>query len=132
MNDTILISIHPRHVQKILDLEKRYEYRKRIPAGITRMIIYSTRPVCRVVAVVGIRQIITASPRKVWDQTKHASGISRKHFSEYFREAPIANAIEISTVTRLKEPQELVTVSGSQFPPQSFCYVDACVLNGLL
>lgn len=132
MTDTILISIHPKHVQKILDLEKRYEYRKRVPAGITKMIIYSTRPVCRVVAVVGIQQIITASPRKVWNKTKHASGISRKFFSEYFREVPIANAIEISTVTLLKEPRELITVSGSQYPPQSFCYVDERVLRELL
>ena len=31
---TIILSIHPRHVEKILSGEKRYEYRKQIPTDI--------------------------------------------------------------------------------------------------
>ena len=41
---TIILSIHPNHIDKILSGEKRYEYRKRIPQDINYLIVYATAP----------------------------------------------------------------------------------------
>ena len=43
-NKTIILSIHPKHIEKILSGEKRYEYRKRIPLDINYLIVYATAP----------------------------------------------------------------------------------------
>ena len=40
--ETIILSIHPSHIEKILSGEKRYEYRKRIPTDIRHIVVYAT------------------------------------------------------------------------------------------
>ena len=50
--ETIILSIHPSHIEKILSGEKQYEYRKRIPADIRHIVVYATAPIKKIVALI--------------------------------------------------------------------------------
>lgn len=132
MKETILISIHPEHVEKILSGEKRFEFRKKIPAdAVRRMVIYSTSPVMKVVAIAEIDSTITANPESVWRKTRHASGITKQHFTKYFDNHAIAHALAIGTVRELENPVALSKLCHSLVPPQSYRFIDAAFLDAL-
>jgi predicted transcriptional regulator len=132
MKETILISIHPEHVEKILSGEKRFEFRKKIPTDtIRRMVIYSTSPVMKVVAVAEIDSTITAKPESVWRRTRHASGITKQRFTKYFDNRDIAHALSIGSVRELANPIPLSTLCCTFVPPQSYRFIDAAFLEEL-
>ena len=78
--ETIILSIHPNHIEKILSGEKRYEYRKRIPTDIRRIVVYATAPIKMIVALIEIDSILKGTPECVWEQIKNTP-VSRKIFS---------------------------------------------------
>lgn len=132
MKETILISIHPEHVEKILSGEKRFEFRRKIPSDtIRRMVIYSTAPVMKVVAVAEIDSTITAKPESVWRKTRHASGITKQRFSKYFEKREVAHALAIRSVRELETPISLSELCHSLVPPQSYRFLDAAMLEYL-
>ena len=68
--DTIILSIHPSHIEKILSGEKQYEYRKRIPMDIRYIVVYATAPIKMIVALIEIDSVIKGTPEAVWKKTK--------------------------------------------------------------
>ena len=79
----ILLAIKPEYVERILNKEKLFEFRKRLPSQpVETIFIYSTYPVMKIVASVEVVDLIKGSPTTVWSQTKHAAGISRAHYRE--------------------------------------------------
>ena len=82
----ILISIHPNHVDNIINKIKRYEYRTRVAKDdIESIIVYSTYPKMKVVAEVKIEGILSETPDVLWEMTSESSGIDKKYFDEYFK-----------------------------------------------
>ena len=61
-NKTIILSIHPKHIEKILSGEKRYEYRKRIPLDINYLIVYATAPTKKIVALIEVDMVMKDTP----------------------------------------------------------------------
>ena len=61
---TIILSIHPNHIEKILSGDKRYEYRKHIPQDINYIIVYATAPTKKVVAIIEIDMVINVGDVK--------------------------------------------------------------------
>ena len=121
----ILMPIKPKYVDEILSGRKKYEYRK-IKAkrnGIDKMIIYSTSPIMKVVAEVDIEGIIEETPKKLWNITKHASGISEKKYNEYYKGKAKAIAYELGVVKQYEKPKTLNEL-GIDYIPQSFVYID--------
>jgi predicted transcriptional regulator len=132
MNNLILISIHPEHVQKILSGEKKFEFRKKIPTRqVRKMVIYATSPIMKVVAVADINATISSNPEKVWRLTRHASGISKRFFSDYFDNRSVAHALSIGEVRELETPVSLATLSRTMVAPQSYRFVDEVFLSKL-
>lgn len=132
MKNNILISIHPQHVAKILSGEKRFEFRKRVPPdSVRRMVIYSTAPVMKVVAVAEINRKLSAKPENIWKRTRHASGITKQHFNDYFQEKEIAHALEIGEVTELDSPLSLSDICLNLVAPQSYAFMDDSLVNRL-
>lgn len=126
MKRSILLSIHPAHVENILNGSKFFEYRRVVPKeDVSHVVIYSTAPVSRVVAIARIEEIISESPSNVWQLTKSGAGIGKVFYDNYFTGRNIANALKLSDVFELEEPLELNAISKSMKPPQSFCYVEA-------
>ena len=132
MKNNILISIHPQHVAKILSGEKRFEFRKKVPPdSVRRMVIYATAPIMKVVAVAEINGKLSAKPESIWKITRHASGITKQHFNDYFHERDIAHALEIGEVTELDNPLPLNDISLSLVAPQSYAFMDDSLVNKL-
>lgn len=124
MMKTILLSIKPEYVEKILDGTKKYEYRKRIAQDLTEtMLIYCTAPEMKIVAEVEVISTVQAAPSTLWEQTKHNAGISREKYREYFHGCKTAYAYELGEVEIFNPPRKLSEYDVS-VPPQSFVYVD--------
>ena len=123
-NKTIILSIHPRHVQKILLGEKQYEYRKRIPIDIKHIIVYATAPIKKIVAVIEVDTVLKDNPQNIWKQTKNESGISYSFFTDYFREATTAYAIKFRSVYKLPIPIDISIIGGVKCAPQAYMYIN--------
>ena len=75
---TILISINPKYVEKILNGSKKFEYRKvSCRPDVDKLVIYSTHPVMKVVAEVEVKRILEGNPDAIWKDTKQYSGVSK-------------------------------------------------------
>ena len=119
----ILLSINPQHVAHILDGSKQYEFRKRkCKEKIDGIIIYSTAPVQQVVAEADVETILEDTPNKVWEKTKHKSGISREFFFKYYSGRNRAVAYKLTNLNIFEDPKKLEDY-GVSTPPQSYVYV---------
>lgn len=121
--ETIILSIHPRHIKKILSGEKMYEYRKRIPMDIRHIVVYATAPIKMIVAFIYIESIIKDTPEVVWSKTKNHAGISKEFFINYFANHHDSYAIKFKTVLTLKEPKPLTCLGDNICAPQSYTYL---------
>jgi len=127
--DTIILSIHPSHIEKILSGEKRYEYRKRIPTDIRYIVVYATSPIKMIVAFIEIDSIIKDSPEIVWEKTKKHAGISENFFMRYFSNHQDAYAIKIKAAHKLPALKSLTILSDIICAPQSYRYLKEPILE---
>lgn len=119
----ILMSIKPKYVNKIFSLEKRYEYRKKIPKDkIDKIIVYSTFPVQRVVGELYIKQVLYDNKNIVWNNTYQYSGISKEEYDKYYNNCNMAVAYEIDKVI-IYDSYKYLSDYGIKIPPQSFVYI---------
>lgn len=76
----------------------------------------------KVVASAKVIDLIQGSPTAVWMQTKHAAGISRAHYREYFRGAKTAYAFSLGEINKFDIPLA-IDHYGIKAAPQSFVYL---------
>lgn len=120
----MLLSINPQHVVNILNGSKRYEYRKvRCRKDITRMLIYSTAPVMKVVAEAEILCVIEDVPENVWAKTYRYSGIHKEFFDNYYVNKGTAIAYQLGEIHKFENPFSLSDL-GISNAPQSFVYIE--------
>lgn len=123
--ESILLSINPEYVERILAGTKKYEFRKRLTnRTINKILIYSTAPMMKVVGEVEIVKTISSSPSALWECTKKFAGISRDKYRQYFKGCKVAYAYQLGKVVQYDLPKEL-SEFGISFPPQSFIYLSA-------
>lgn len=115
-----ILSIKPQFVDKIINGEKKFEYRKKIfKKEIEAVIIYSTKPVGKFVGEFKIKNIINDDPNKVWEETNALSGINYEYYKSYFNNHNTAYALEIEDLVVYENP---IDPSEEFKAPQSFCY----------
>lgn len=121
----VLLSIKPEYVDKILSGEKRFEFRKVSfsKQGITKVLIYATKPVGKLVGEFEVTKIHEGSPEWIWKLTKSFAGIEKKYFDSYYEGRDKAVAIAIGKVSIFKTPMDLNSLGEKVTPPQSFCYI---------
>jgi predicted transcriptional regulator len=121
-----LISIHPKHIEKILSGEKRLEFR-RIWATkpLDRVLIYSTNPRKQIVAIANIKRTIIGSRVTLWKSAKQlGGGVTRKQLFDYLRGRKTAFALELSEVYFFKNVISPKVIFSRRFhAPQSFRYL---------
>lgn len=127
--DTIILSIHPSHIEKILSGEKRYEYRKRIPTDIRYIVVYATAPIKMIVALIEIDSVIKGTPKEVWKKTKIHAGISEDFFMHYFTNYRDSYAIKFKTVHELQSPKPLTDLKDQICAPQSYTYLRESIIE---
>lgn len=128
-NKTIILSIHPNHIDKILSGEKRYEYRKRIPQDINNLIVYATAPTKKVVAIIEVDMVMRDTPQNIWNITQNESGVSYEFFMNYFNEVSTAYAIKFRNIHKLPIPIDITIIDGVKCAPQAYQYVDTSILD---
>jgi predicted transcriptional regulator len=121
----VILSIKPVFAEKIFSGDKRFEFRRTIFARseVKTVLIYATSPCRQIVGEFIIDAVITMSPNRLWQQTKHRAGIDKQQFDEYFNGKATAYALKISSPRRFRVPLNLLEDFGVERPPQSFCYV---------
>lgn len=121
---TILISINPQHVKKILSGIKKCEYRRTIPKKkVDKIVIYETSPTKKVVCECTIKEVKILPKEQLWNETQNISGSTYERFSNYFKDRDKAVGYIIDKITKYKEPKELKDL-GINFVPQSYIYLD--------
>ena len=122
----VLISIHPKHVAKILSGQKRIEFRRSWAANpVDGLVLYSTSPERRVVAVAKIKKTVVGAPASLWSYAQaHGPGVTRDQLFDYLTGKETAVALHLAEVRCFRLPISLhrLLPSGAR-PPQSFRYL---------
>lgn len=124
----LLVSIHPRFAQAVVEGTKRVELRRLRPAVVSGdpIVFYETSPTCAVVARAAITRVTTGSPTWLWKSVGGESGLSRREFMGYFSNCPKGFAIAFKSVSVLRVPVTLDALRRAVpdfAPPQSYQYL---------
>lgn len=122
-SDTIIISIHPVFVEKILSGEKKYEFRKYFPAGVRYMLVYTTSPVKKITALIEIDTVLCDTPRNIWSKTRKQAGITKRFYDTYFKNKGMAYAVRLKKARVLSNPLQISDLKGIKAAPQSYIYL---------
>lgn len=124
----LLVSIRPRFAWAVIAGLKRVELRRVRPAvdvGGT-IVFYATSPVCAVVAVARVAQVIEGPPSRLWKRVGAQTGLARQEFRDYFRGRPTAYAIRFDGLAVRERPVTLAELRRAVpdfAPPQSYWYL---------
>ncbi len=117
--------IKPIYAEKIIKGEKKFEFRrKKINQELVYIIIYSTSPIKKIVAISAVKRVSGASLGKTWLTTRDYAGITKREFQEYFQGKEIAWSIELKNVVPLRREVAVSKIKRFFHIPQSFRYVD--------
>lgn len=125
-NTDVLISIKPKYVEKILQGEKKFEFRKTIfkRENIRKVFIYSSAPVQKIVASFEIEEIFRGHPKEIWNSCKKGAGISEDAYFDYFADREYACSIQIKNLHRFQNPVSPYEHIPNFVPPQSYMFVN--------
>ena len=121
-----LLSIKPEFVEEIIEGRKKFEYRKKVfkRSDVSSIVVYATKPYGKVVGEFEIENILEEGIDKLWNDTKHFSGISEEFFYKYFKDRESGFAIQIKEFEEYEEHLELAEFDSTlKAAPQSFCYL---------
>ncbi|MBC3495385.1 ASCH domain-containing protein [Pseudomonas sp. SWRI100] len=121
----VLLSIKPEFADKIFNGQKKFEFRKNIfkKEGVTKVIVYATLPVGKVIGEFSIDSIIEGRPDTVWRRTSAHAGITKRFFSEYFDGREKAFAIKVGEANLYEHPLSLADLGSGISAPQSYRYL---------
>ena len=133
----MVLSIHPRHVEKILEGTKSVELRRTRPLVTPGqpVAIYATLPSGALVATCRISEVHAGTPASIWQLVGDDTGVTRAEFEVYFKGADSAVALRLDTVTALVGQislQQLRAQGRSFHPPQTWHFLDRQRLVQLL
>lgn len=120
-----LISIKPRFVEKILSGEKTFEFRRQwAKKNVDRLVIYSSSPVQRIVAIAKINSVKCATPIELIQIAKEKGDvIDEAIIMNYFSGKTKGYALELHELKPFVNPLNPKYVFHGFRPPQSFQYL---------
>lgn len=126
LDKVVLISIHPMYVEKIIAGTKKYEFR-RIWASqpVNSLLIYSTSPVQKIIAIIELGKTIRGTKTKLWELAKNGpGGVSRRKLFSYMQGKREGIALELLRKVHFPEGIDPKVIFGKDFiAPQSFRYL---------
>jgi len=124
-SDVLIISLHPEHANKLLSGKKKLEFRRvwaRNP--VKAVVIYSTSPVKKIVAIAYVKEIHYASRNQLWKLAKSiGGGLTREALYAYFKDKKLGYAVEFDHVEKFKYAVSTNVISEQFRAPQSFAYL---------
>jgi predicted transcriptional regulator len=125
-HDTLVLSIRPTYVERILSGLKTVELRRRFPKPAARStaLIYSTSPTQAIVGRAIIEAVSQLSLRTLWRRFAPAAAVTREEFDNYFAGVEFGCALHLTDVYAFEAPIHLTDLTRRfEFsPPQSYCY----------
>ena len=121
----ILLSVKSKFANLIVEGSKLVELRRTIPAqNLVTIAIYSSSPVQMIVALADVKEIIEASPTKLWDISKgNGGGLTKAELFAYFDSKKTGFAIMLENIRVYDEPVKPTKVFKPFSAPQSFRYL---------
>ena len=124
MQTKVLLSIKPQYADKILNGEKKYEFRRMLykSPDVKTVVIYATSPVMKVIGEFEVATVHSMKLKDLWELTMEFSGIEKDFYDSYFTGKEIGHAIEVKKAKRYSKPKHLKDFNISH-APQSFVYL---------
>lgn len=121
----VLLSIKPIFANEIFNGNKKFEYRKSIfkNKDIKTIVVYSTKPIGKIIGEFDIEDIIEDSPSEIWRLTKKYSGIEKHLYIDYFLNRAKGYAIKIGKIKKYESPINPYVDYDNFTAPQSFKYI---------
>jgi predicted transcriptional regulator len=120
---TIMLSIKPQYMDKILDGSKKFEFRTlRYPLA-NEIIFYVTAPVGQVVAKAKVNGHLMGRADAVFDSTEGQAGMTREAYQKYYEGRGPVQAFWLGKVVRFPVPMSLADF-GLSSPPQCFVWIE--------
>jgi len=132
MTDDILMSIRPRFADAILSGAKSHELRRRFVAGAvgTRVFVYASSPVCRMVGYFSIQAVNTMPTWLVARRRRRATTLTADEIHGYLQGLRHGTLIEVAEPTTFDMPIALpVLREWGVEPPQSYRYLSADIVD---
>ena len=132
----MMLSVHPLHVNNILEGTKTVELRRTRPMihpG-QPVAIYATAPSAAVVATCRISDVEMGSPIAIWRSVQTRCGVSRADFNDYYEGTDIAVALHLTDVRQLAHEVALSHMRSQAgfHPPQTWHFLDVHRLTKLI
>ena len=119
-----LLPIRPRFARSIMSGEKKVEFRKvRFRSNVSRVVVYASSPIKRVLGYFHVANIHKAPPAELWARYAQVGGLDRDEFLAYYASSGEGVAIGIGEVRSLPDPLPLDTLGSLLRVPQSFAYL---------
>jgi len=137
---TLLISVHTKYVQLMMDGIKTVELRKvkpRIKPG-DFVLIYECAPKKRLSALFTVKNITSGSITELWREVQDSAGVSFEEFQNYYHKSSLGYGIwleHIKTFSYKLTLEEVRKVWHDFRPPQSYYYLrgeDISLLENLI
>ena len=129
MRDSMVVmSIHPKHAEKILSGNKRIELRRSRPAFApgTIVLIYSTAPVQQIQGFFIVDDIVESDPEGLWNDYSEFCGVTEQEYQAYFSNALRSYGLLVSEAFRFPNPislKKIKKIYPDFYPPQSYRYI---------
>ena len=120
---SVLLSIKPKYAHAIMSGKKKYEFRKRIPKNFSKIYLYSSSNVQKIIGYLEIGKIIEATPQKLWRMYGKLGGIEREDFFTYFEGYNEGYSMEIKKAKKFKCPIDPYLSYKKFTPPMSYFYI---------
>ena len=133
-HDALLISIRPRHAEKIFAGVKTVELRRTRPRLLQGdlVLIYVTSPIKALAGACEVVEVIEGTPEALWRIVQDRAGVSAEEFCDYYAGATTGFGIHLKNARRLPEPlqlEQLKTEWPSFHPPQSYRYLSSAQVD---
>lgn len=120
----VLLSIKSKYFKKIASGDKGYEFRRRIfRRPVSTVYLYCNSDLRGIVGGFTVGEILSGKPAEIWASCAAAAGIDRDGFFDYFKDSPVAYAIQITNFFEFEKALDLSLLSESFSPPRSFRYL---------
>lgn len=126
-----IFSIKPEYVERIFSGEKKYEFRTTIcKKTISKIIIYETSPISKIVGEVSVVKILKNTPSNIWKIASLDAGIEYDSFLKYFSNREYAYAYVLKNPIQYNRQFSLKELNIS-VAPQNFLYIDDEILKSI-
>ncbi|MGD0014103.1 MAG: hypothetical protein ABSD56_06715, partial [Bryobacteraceae bacterium] len=128
--DDLLLSVRPRHMEKILQGKKRVELRRKFSTKWLGHIVnlYASGPAMQLMGQARVSRIVVKAPELIWMEFKDEIGCSREDFDRYTGSSEELYALELDEVTPFRVPisrsEASALLRDRLVPPQSYCTLE--------